>query len=266
MVSRSLWSQVFHIRCWAATSCFDLFTCCVYLISSLPCWSLTAVLLSTWQTMASCCKEHGGWLTWKTRLPHISRVFYSDSVMSKWVSELRGSLVGRQASLIVPALLHWGPPSPIRSHANSRWETTRFPLILKTGPSVVLQSAPWSACDAASCHLHRHSNALVTFRVGFNRNTRVSGKKWAQLVSWTTSKMWKERSVLIEQDSESMYCKKKEQYKYQGQLPSPTFLGVGFYSVLSCSYLVSSQHSAYTVHDITQHYIKHIYNTENTIR
>ncbi len=38
--------------------------------------------------------------------------------------------------------------------------------------------------------------------------THLSGEKWAQLVTWTTSKMWKERSLLIEQGSESMCCKK----------------------------------------------------------
>lgn len=59
--------------------------------------------------------------------------------------------------------------------------------------------------------------------------THVSGEKWAQLVTWTTSRMWKERSLLVEQDSESVYCKK---YDISIKDSSPALLFLGYYSVL----------------------------------
>lgn len=62
--------------------------------------------------------------------------------------------------------------------------------------------------------------------------THVSGEKWVQLVSWTTSKMWKERSVLVEQDSESMYCKKKYNVSIKDSFSPTFFLGGSYYPVL----------------------------------
>lgn len=58
-----------------------------------------------------------------------------------------------------------------------------------------------------------------------------TGKKWDQLVILTTSKLWKERSLLVEQDSESVL-----EHKYQGQLNSPSFFVVSLNTIPAYQY------------------------------